>query len=94
MTIRLPGSGSVFTGAGCVPGSESNIVWLGIAAPDNASASVTFWKSNTCANGASILATMKAAPCTISPLYGPYNLNASGLYVGNITAGSAVVWMR
>jgi len=94
MSTYLPGTASVLALEGSIPGSEGRVVWIGIVAPHDFGASCTFWHSSGCDKGASILATMKTGPCTMSPLYGPFNLNASGLYVGNLDSGCAIVWMR
>ena len=103
MPAVMPGSASTFTAPASVVGSGggsafghagARIVWLMLAAPMTVGASVTFWRSSASTGGASPLLTITTAPCTTSEMYGPFGLNASGLYVGNIDSGSAIVWMH
>lgn len=102
MPNQIPGSASMFTTPACVVGSQGGsavghsagrLVWLGLVA-GAAAASVTFWGSNASTGGASPILTLNALTGTTVPMQGPFALNASGLYVGNITTGSAVVWMH
>jgi hypothetical protein len=89
---QLPGGASTYTAAGCVVGSERRPVWFGLVA-GAAAASATFWGSSGSTGGASSIITLNALAGTTVPMIGPF-VSACGVYVGNITTGSAFVWMR
>ena len=92
MAIIVPNTGSTFAAAACVVGSENKWVWLGFRTAIGASGSVMFYRTSTSTSGSEI------APIAASPgqtIIIPQAFNSpNGIYVGSITGGCAIVWMK
>ena len=93
MAIRYlaPTSTCVLTTSGSVVGSAGKYVWLGLIAPVANTACAAFYRSASPTLGKSLW-SLAASPNTSTPMVGPFNVGASGVYVAiSGTNASAIV---
>lgn len=90
MTIVVPNTGSLLSGAGAVTAACGCWSWVGLTTL-TASGSVTWYRTNACTSGCEIIA-ISLAPQQ-SALFGPFN-SPCGLYAGGVACGFAVVWIK
>ena len=92
MAILVPNSGSTYSTAGCVIGSENKWVWLGFTPTPGGSGSVMWYKTSVSTSGSKILAIVCPTNQTfIAPV--PFN-SPNGFYAGEVSGGCAIAWVK
>ncbi len=92
MAIIVPNTGSTFSAAACVVGSENKWVWLGFRSTPTASGSATFYRGGSPVSGSEIYA-VSVCPGQPTVMSGPFN-SPSGIYINGVSGGCAIVWMK
>ena len=93
MGYLAPAAACVLATSASIPNASNMAFWFAIVGSGAVpGASCLIYDSATSTAGTEI-ARLAVGASDMSPMWGPY-FPASGLFVGNITGGCAVVWYR